>query len=182
MLKHTMLIAAICLQYGIAAFAGNVTIQGTIANPLADSITFRFYDYKGNWLDYKSEVVTGKLDKDNKFSVSLDVPHDFTHVDILHGNEGTELYVAPGDKLKMSVDAESFDGTLKYEGSSAAVGNFMAKHMVAYSFTQNFYSVANRITGLEPKQFVDSLNYFIGREQQFLVDNAKQQVYQGRFS
>lgn len=168
---------AILSCYALPAFAGknDVAIKGTITNPLADSVTFSYMSYGDNFLDYKSNQVTEKLDKNGNFLAMLPVSHQFTNVQISNGEQATELFASPGDKLKMTVNAADFDATLEYEGvgTNAAAANYMAKHVLAYGFSNNIHSTVNKLMVKEPAEFSKSLDSLYQVELNFLIENSK---------
>ncbi len=163
------------LVNALVAFAGknDLTIRGTVTNPLADSVTFSYTGYEDNWLDFKSHVVSEPLDKNGNFIVMLPLPHNYTLIQIQNGEQATEIYASPGGKLTMTVDASNFDASLQYEGADAAVANFMAKHMLQYGFTQNFQVEMQQLIVKEPAEFETAINGRVAKELDFLVENSK---------
>src|SRR5690606_38269895 len=175
-MKKLPLLLAI-LVCTLVAFAGknDLNIQGTVTNPLADSITFSYYGYEGNWLEFKAHAVSKPLDKNGRFTVMLPLSHNYTLVQIQNGDEATEIYASPGDRLTMTVDASNFDPSLKYEGAgeNVAVANFMARHMLEHSFTRNFQVEMQQLIAKEPAEFEASVNDRVVKELDFLVRNSK---------
>ena len=47
-----------------------------------------------------------------------------SYVGFYHGIESTSMYVYPKDKIKLSIDTERFDETIKYKGSKSS--NYLA--------------------------------------------------------
>lgn len=171
-----LLIAALLILDTVAAFAGkdDFSIKGTITNPLADSVTISYPDYGENWLDFSMHVVNEKLDKNGNFLVTLPLPHNYTPITIQNGEQATEIYASPGDKLAMTVDAADFDNTVKYAGigMKPAVANFMAKYVLTYGLVNNFHSAANKLNAKEPAEFEKSITELVHRELNFLVENS----------
>lgn len=171
-----LLIAATLILNTIAAFAGknDISIKGTITNPLADSVTISYPDYGENWLDFSMHVVNEKLDKNGNFLVTLPLPHNYTLVTIQNGEQATELYASPGDKLAFTVDASDFDNTVKYAGigMKPAVANFMAKYVLTYGLIDNFHSAAHKLNAKEPAEFEKAITELVQRELNFLVENS----------
>lgn len=171
-----ILIATLLILNTITATAGknDFSIKGTITNPLADSVTISYPDYGENWLDFSMHVVNEKLDKNGNFLVTLPLPHMYTLVTIQNGEQATEIYASPGDKLAMTVDAAGFDNTVKYAGigMKPTVANFMAKYVLTYGLVNNFHSAANKLNAKEPAEFEKAITDLVQRELNFLIENS----------
>lgn len=172
-----LLTIAMASLFSISAIAGknDITIRGQVSNPLADSVVFSYPDYDGNWVAFKYSRIAEKLDEQGRFIVMFPLPHKYTLVQIQNGNEATEIYGSPGDKINMTVDAQDFDATLEYSGlgMKADVANYMAKHMLANSFTLNIQTAIQQACAKEEQDFLTELNRLISKEQDFLMDNMK---------
>lgn len=171
-----VLIATLLLLNTFAALAGknDISIKGTITNPLADSVTISYPDYGDNWLDFSMHVVNERLDKNGNFLVTLPLPHNYTLITIQNGEQATELYASPGDKLAFTVDAADFDNTVKYAGigMKPTVANFMAKYVLTYGLIDNFHSAANKLNAKGPAEFEKEITELVQRELNFLVENS----------
>lgn len=171
-----LLITTLLILNTVAAFAGknDISIKGTITNPLADSVTISYAEYGKNWLDFSMHVVNEKLDKNGNFLVTLPLPHIYTLVTIQNGEQATELYASPGDKLAFTVDASDFDNTVKYTGigMKPTVANFMAKYVLTYGLVNNFHREANKLNTEEPTEFEKAINELVQREINFLIENS----------
>ena len=91
-----------------------VTITGEITNPKGESVIFSNQD-----TSYSTTT-----NKDGAFTISFNLD-SATNLNFEHGVERTAMYVKPGDKIKLSIDTEEFDETIKYEGSEES--SFLAK-------------------------------------------------------
>jgi thiol-disulfide isomerase/thioredoxin len=91
-----------------------VTITGEIINPKGESVIFSNQD-----TSYSTTT-----NKDGAFTISFNLD-SATNLNFEHGVERTSMYVKPGDKIKLSIDTEEFDETIKYEGSEES--SFLAK-------------------------------------------------------
>lgn len=171
-----LLIAATLILNTIAAVAGknDISIKGTITNPLADSVTISYPDYGENWLDFSMHVVNEKLDKNGNFLVTLPLPHNYTLVTIQNGEQATELYASPGDKLAFTVDASDFDNTVKYAGigMKPAVANFMAKYVLKHGLVNGFHSEAHKLNAKDPAEFEKAITGLVQTQLDFLVENS----------
>lgn len=169
---------AFVLSFFVAfsAFAGkaDVGIKGVISNPLADSVIITYITYNENWLDFDKKVIVEQLDKKGRFVASVPVSTDITLLTIQNGEQATELYVMPGDKLSLTVDAEDFDATLKYEGigMKATAANFMAKHVLMGGFCNSIHQEVQNLMSKEQEEFITELKSLIQKELDFLIDNS----------
>ena len=91
-----------------------VTITGEIINPKGESVIFSNQD-----TSYSTTT-----NEDGTFTISFNLD-SATNLNFEHGVERTAMYVKPGDKIKLSIDTEEFDETIKYEGSEES--SFLAK-------------------------------------------------------
>ena len=91
-----------------------VTITGEITNPKGESVIFSNQD--------TSYSTTANEDGTFAIAFSLD---SATYLNFEHGVERTAMFVKPGDKIKLRIDTEEFDETIKYEGSEES--SFLAK-------------------------------------------------------
>mgnify|MGYP006090093527 FL=1 len=91
-----------------------VTITGEITNPKGESVIFSNQD-----TSYSTTT-----NEDGTFTISFNLD-SATNLNFEHGVERTAMYVKPGDKIKLSIDTEEFDETIKYEGSEES--SFLAK-------------------------------------------------------
>ena len=91
-----------------------VTITGEITNSKGESVIFSNQD--------TSYSTTANEDGTFAIAFSLD---SATYLNFEHGVERTAMFVKPGDKIKLSIDTEEFDETIKYEGSEES--SFLAK-------------------------------------------------------
>lgn len=91
-----------------------VTIAGEITNPKGESVIFSNPD----------SSYSTTANEDGTFTISFNLD-SATYLNFEHGVERTAMYVKPGDKIKLSIDTEEFDETIKYEGSEES--SFLAK-------------------------------------------------------
>ena len=91
-----------------------VTITGEITNSKGESVIFSNQD--------TSYSTTANEDGTFAIAFSLD---SATYLNFEHGVELTAMFVKPGYKIKLSIDTEEFDETIKYEGSEES--SFLAK-------------------------------------------------------
>lgn len=154
-------------------FAGNASLRGVVENRLSDSVVISYITYEnGNWLDYQQQQIITILNDDNKFSANLPVGEGYTLITIQNGEQATETYIAQDHKLNMTVDASDFDNKLIYTGEGAKIANFMAKHMLAHSFTRNYYREIQEAQAKDPEEFPDAIEELTQRELDFLIEHG----------
>jgi thiol-disulfide isomerase/thioredoxin len=114
-LKHLFTIACTILLFACTTQNPNqVTISGTVTNPIGESVIFSNQD-----TSYSTTA-----NEDGTFSISF-ILDSATYLNFRHGVESTAMYVHPGDQIKLTIDTELFDETIKYEGSIKS--SFLAK-------------------------------------------------------
>ena len=91
-----------------------VKITGEITNPIGGNIAFSNQDTS----------YSASANENGTFSISFNLD-SATYLFFEHGAENTAMYVNPGDKIKLTIDTELFDETIKYEGSIES--SFLAK-------------------------------------------------------
>tara|TARA_B100000902_G_scaffold22218_1_gene26777 strand:- start:21241 stop:22467 length:1227 start_codon:yes stop_codon:yes gene_type:complete len=94
--------------------SNTVIIEGTITNPIGESVTFSNQD--------TSFSTTSNIN--GTFSISFNL-NSATNLIFEHGVESTNMYVYPGDRIILTLDTEEFDESIKYEGSPES--SFLAK-------------------------------------------------------
>lgn len=117
-----------------------VSISGEVINATElneVSITYYNNNIEG------TEVSAGKtkLNEKGKFTMSfkLDKPHTAT---LKIGNQHTDMFLVPNDKIQITVDYKSFDSTIVYKGIGGADNNYMAADLLAgFNIKANYYSV-----------------------------------------
>ena len=91
-----------------------VTIKGTITNPIGDLAIFRT----------KDTSFEASVDSLGDFSITFSIDSAM-YLDFSNGPERTAMYVHPGDKITMTIDTKMYDETISYKGSPKS--SFLAK-------------------------------------------------------
>jgi len=120
-----------------------VTITGEITNPRGESVAFSNQD--------TSYSTTANVNGTFTISFNLD---SATYLRFEHGPEGTAMYVYPGDKIKLTIDTELFDETIKYKGSSSS--SYLAKKYLLEEGNDFFGEVYYMSNTEEYKTYLDS--------------------------
>ncbi len=150
--------------------AGNIKIKGKITNRLADSITFSIYDGS---LEYNSIDRSAKLDKAGNFSTTLTIPADYVRIEVVHGDQATELFLCNGDEVNVSIDAADFDKSLHYSGKGAATANFVAKHVLEMGMSNQFGANLMPLMAKGPQEFMTETKSLLQKEFDFLENNKE---------
>lgn len=168
------ILALVLSTTAVFAGKGDITIKGNITNPLDDKVVFTYVTYDKGWLDFREQTVEEPLDAKGNFMVMLPLSHKHTLIAIQNGEQATELYGSPEDKIKMFVDASDFDASLKYEGvgMKADVANYMAKHVLKYGLTQSIYLDVREAMMKSPDEFVVAMDKLMQRELDFLIEEG----------
>ena len=130
-IKYSLLILVLVLIYGCSKDqAKQVTIEGKVINPKGENIAF----------NSKDTSYTSLLNKDGSFSISF-ILDSASYISFFHGVEQTAMYIKPGDKIKLEIDADLFDESIKYKGSKTS--SFLAKKYLIEEksdfFGENYY-------------------------------------------
>ena len=120
-----------------------VTITGEITNPRGESVAFSNQD-----TSYSTSA-----NENGTFSISFNLD-SATYLFFEHGVENTAMYVNPGDKIKLTIDTELFDETIKYEGSIES--SFLAKKYLLKEGNDFFGEVYYMSSTEEYKAYLDS--------------------------
>jgi thiol-disulfide isomerase/thioredoxin len=143
-----------------------VFLTGEIKNAAPDSeMKVTYYNNNIEW----QEVLAGKttVDDTGKFTVmfNLDQPKEAR---LVIGTEYTDMFLVPGDSLRITADFNKFKETLLYMGKGAADNNYMAADV-----RQGFNRNANRYNAFTDaekyKLYLDSLEH---ANNDFLKANA----------
>tara|TARA_B000000557_G_scaffold164624_1_gene133693 strand:+ start:21 stop:1238 length:1218 start_codon:yes stop_codon:yes gene_type:complete len=93
-----------------------ITIKGSIANPISDELVFNFPD-----TSYEA-----KVDADGNFKITLN-QDSAQYVTLLHG-ERTRMFIKPGDNIEVYFDTKEFDETMTYKYSPES--SFLAYKLI----------------------------------------------------
>ena len=144
----------------ISVAENTVSISGKITNPTGNKV---YVKYVKNYLTNEKGIADSAfVDKNGNFSMTFSWS-DFHPALFFHGDERSAMFLAPGDNLKMILDAKQFDESIKYEGIGSEVNNYLAQKTVR--FTPLKGSVIFKMSEKEFTTMIDSmhnekLNYF----------------------
>ncbi len=97
-------------------------------NIILDIQTENIPEQKAFITDMDNEHYQIKKISDNHFADTLKLPEGYYKINI--GNEYSNIYLKPGMNLKIYVDGNQFDETIRYEGTGAEINNLMAAQML----------------------------------------------------
>ena len=164
-----------------------INISGKIINPVSDNVKFESSD----------SVFTVELTKDGNFTFSF-TSDTSLYLNLIHG-EYTLMYAKPGDKIKLTLNTDEFDESVKYIGSEES--NFLARKYLIneeYKFySKNFYmgsieeykldlnkyksSIFQSVNSISDTNFINNqnseidnkINYFIDSKEEFMTSNEE---------
>ncbi|HZV68482.1 MAG TPA: TlpA disulfide reductase family protein [Saprospiraceae bacterium] len=117
----------VALQVGFSQ--NTATVSGTISNPKGDMVYLKYYT---DYISYNEVIVDStELDKKGNFYMTFKWDHP-SPLTFYHGDEVTEMYMSPGDNLKLTLDTKEFDETVKYEGKGAYLNNYLAQKVLLF--------------------------------------------------
>ena len=101
-----------------------VHLTGVIQNPTGEPVELVFFtDFTNN----EREIITLVLDPENRFDVSFDIPGPIS-ANLRNGRSSLQLFLNPGDKLHLEVDANDWINTLAVSGEDAVVNAFFVEY------------------------------------------------------
>jgi len=136
-----------------------VKITGEITNPKGESVIFSNQD-----TSYSTTA-----NEDGAFSITFNLD-SATYLNFQHGIENTAMYVHPGDKIKLTIDTELFDETIKYKGSLSS--SFLAKKYLLEEGNDFFGKVFYMSNAEEYKNALDSFKIAVINEFDKITDSA----------
>ena len=154
-----ILAAGIYLTMNTETDPNQVTITGEITNPKGELVTFSNQD-----TTYSTTATAN-----GTFTISFNLDST-TYLDFGHGVEHTAMYVYPGDKIKLTIDTELFDETIKYKGSLSS--SFLAKKYLLQEENDFFGKVYYMSSGEAYKAVLDSFKIDVINEFGEITDSA----------
>lgn len=164
---------AACVIFLPLLSGASVKFSGIVKNKKADSMVV---SYNSDRLAYYPVTATAVLDDAGRFSTELAMPPGFPgfiQAEVRHGEHITEIFLADGDSLFLSVDASRFDSSLHYSGRGADVQNFVVKHIIERGRVNQYTIRMKNNIGLPPATFVKAINAEKSAEQAFLDKHGK---------
>ena len=154
-----IIVAGIYLTMNINTDPNQVTITGEITNPKGELVTFSNQD-----TTYSTTANTN-----GTFTISFDLD-SANYLYFEHGVETTAMYVYPGDKIKLTIDTELFDETIKYKGSLSS--SYLAKKYLLEEGSDFFGEAYYMSSAEEYKAYLDSYKIAVINEFGNITDST----------
>ena len=154
-----VLIVVAGIYFVMSTNPNQVTITGEITNPRGESVSFSNQD----------TTYSTAANENGTFSISFNLD-SAAYLNFGHGVETTAMYVHPGDKIKLSIDTELFDETIKYDGSSSS--SFLAKKYLLKEGNDFFGKVFYMSSAKEYKNTLDSFKIAVINEFGKITDST----------
>lgn len=130
-MKKYLFLPFLLMTFCFAIAQNTATVHGTITHPKGNMVYLKYYK---DYLTYDEVVAdSAKLDKKGNFQMRFtwEKPYPVT---FYHGDEITEMYVSPGDDLRLTLDTKEFDETVKYEGKGEEINTYMAQKALLFPY------------------------------------------------
>ncbi|HWY10154.1 MAG TPA: hypothetical protein VN026_02455 [Bacteroidia bacterium] len=162
-MKNNILIFSLFLICITVIGQNSVTLYGTITNPKSEKILVRYFK---DYLTFEQATVdSATLDKKGNFSMKFNWKKPYP-ASFQCGEETTDLFLTPTDNLKMTVDADKFDSTIKYTGQGAIVNNYIAQK--AFRNIDAGRNKAKSTKTMDEKRYTQYLDSFYKADKDFL--------------
>ncbi|MEL6631138.1 MAG: TlpA disulfide reductase family protein [Bacteroidota bacterium] len=129
-MKGKLFLVCAFLLISLPMWAGEVVIKGKIDNPAGKKVAVRY-----DPIVLRGASVSTTADVNDKGEFSLKIETDKARfATFSHGRERSDIYLIPGDVLKITLDTEAFDETLAFKGKgeSVAINNYMQMHFLKF--------------------------------------------------
>src|SRR6476661_265546 len=124
-----LLLPALCLGTTTLASAGTI-VSGHINNPAGKAVAVLL---GSNPVTRQSASrVIGQLDAKGDVRLELPALTAPTEVTFAHGQEITTLFLTPGDNLRLTLDANQFDQSLRFTGTGADANTFLSQSYLKF--------------------------------------------------
>ncbi len=118
-------------------------ISGKISNPKAETVSIN---------SDRNIIREVAVDKEGVFQDTLQIEPGYYNFS--HGRERSSIYLAGDFNLNISLDAEAFDETIKFEGAGSDVNNYLAQK---YLYREETIGNSRSHFSLEEVAFKDKL-------------------------
>ncbi|MEZ4923413.1 MAG: DUF4369 domain-containing protein [Crocinitomicaceae bacterium] len=123
-------------------------LTGQISNPTGDWVYLRTWDKSEQM--WNTILLDSCILKNGQFELSTTLD-SLTNIEFFDGNESTQLYMKPGEKLNLSLNTQFFDETLVFTGEGAARNNLMAQVTLVSETLTHYRNVMYGKFELDPK-------------------------------
>ncbi len=165
------LLFSLLLITGFWAQAQEVNFSGKITHPAGELVRI---SWGINPLSEDRVSHEAKVGEDGSFQMkfALDKPHE---VVFRHGEESSTIFLHPGDVLKLSVDAEKFDETLKVTGTTPGANDsrFLAAWFLRFQDMPAQQTYYQKLKDLEGEAFLEWRNGLWKKQTAYLDSFAR---------
>ncbi|MFQ5335691.1 MAG: hypothetical protein ACE5DN_06420, partial [Flavobacteriales bacterium] len=148
-IRSLLLSVAAFMVSNCSVVAGNVTVSGTITNPVSKKICIKpdvFLSEQG--------CNSAMLDEKGGFLVTFDLKAN-GYFKFIHGHEYTIMYLEPGYNIDITINPEEFDETISYKGKGAEPNNYLASK---YLLVEKLMGDMSEFYELAPLDFIKKNN------------------------
>ena len=148
-------------------------LTGRILHPTAPTVRL---DYLTDWLTLEpTGHLTAQLSPTGEFRLS--VPAEaLGEARLVHGSESTALYLTRGDAVRLTLDTERFDESVRYTGRGAAANNYLAGRFLRFEDESRYESLpAMHAATSTPEQMRSYTDAYRQRQLAFLDSFARRQ-------
>ncbi len=110
-----------------------------------------------------------KKNGESSFADTLEMPEGYYILNI--GKEYTNTYIQPGCDINISLDANKFDETIKYEGKGAKENNYLAKKMLINEKINGKKQII-ALNSLKEREFLSKWDSIVGIFKNNLVSSS----------
>ncbi len=123
-------------------------LKGVVENPTSKSIDVVFYK---NRFSFEEESLTLNLNSRNEFDLVFDIARP-TMAKLIYDGKEAEIFIEPGDHLKINFKGNSFLNSLTFDGDCGPQNNFLHQlNMEFVNYDDN--EVYNKIVNQQPSNY-----------------------------
>jgi len=126
---------------GLQAAAQNVVITGKVTNPESDSIELAVPD---NPFDARAKKVFALLNEKGEFRLAVQVDKPVL-ADFSNGEDGTTLFLQPGDNLDVRFKGDDILTSIKFKGQGAAENTYLREQEIKFEENEGYQVLPDNI-------------------------------------
>jgi len=126
---------------GFQVAAQNVVITGKVTNAENDSVVIALPD---NPFDTRAKKTYAKLDEKGEFRLAVQVDKPVL-ADFSNGEDGTTLFLQPGDNLDVRFKAEEILTSIKFKGQGAAENTYLREQEIKFEENEGYQVLPDNI-------------------------------------
>lgn len=126
---------------GLQAAAQNVVITGKVSNPESDSVELALPD---NPFDTRAKKVFAVLDAKGEFRLAVQVDKPVL-AEFSNGEDGTTLFLQPGDNLDVRFKADEILTSIKFKGQGAAENTYLREQEIKFEENEGYQVLPDNI-------------------------------------